>query len=175
MRPETTVDIPADWLVQQPHLPDRCTRHGLPAVRRVGFAVRSRPIASRRRVLPGYSSVDSASDHPRRVRVVEVSGWPLCAACERQRTLATALATALIVGGLLMIVAASVAGIVAARAPLPVVAAFAAGLVAVLLAPLVLRWGGLQQVTRAQATADGAAVRLTDPHPAFTTRLSLVT
>jgi hypothetical protein len=174
VRPETTVDIPADWLVQQPHLPDRCAKHGLPAVRRVGFAVRSR--RSHRRTPPtGYSRFDSAAEYTQQVRVVEVSGWPLCAACVRQRTLGVTLAAVLFFGGLSALLAAALAGILTDRVGLPTVVVFAVGLATATSAPLVLRWGSLPQVTGSQATADGGAVRLTDPHPAFTASLPLAT
>jgi hypothetical protein len=61
------------------------------------------------------------------------------------------------------------------RATVAVIVAFAAGVTAVLLAAPVLRWGSLPRVTGTHATADGAAVRLTRPHPAFTASLPLVT
>jgi len=61
------VEVPAAWLATAPELPDRCVRHGLPAVRRVDFVIKSRPKLSpwRRTLLPGYSSLDRAAEYAR--------------------------------------------------------------------------------------------------------------
>ena len=108
----TTVDIPADWLAQEPPLPDHCVRHGRPAVRRVTFAVRSNPrIGSRKKVFqPGYTSLDRAEEYAEQVKIVKVSGWPLCESCVRHRTLGLAGAGVLFLGGLLAMIAGFVIG-----------------------------------------------------------------
>src|SRR5690606_14881003 len=95
------VDVSAEWLEGGPELPDRCVRHGLPAVRRADFVIRSRPkISPRRRLLvPGYTALDRAAEYRRAVRWVRVTGWPLCATCVRDRRVYLGLASVLFFGG----------------------------------------------------------------------------
>jgi hypothetical protein len=169
----TAVDIPADWLAQEPPLPDRCVQHGRPAVRRVTFAVRSNPkISSRGKAFqPGYTSLNRAEEYARQVKIVKVTGWPLCRQCVQRRTAGLALAGALFFGGLL----AMIAGFVLAAADdgpnaallIPILVGFAA----VLVSPLPLRSASLPTLARAQATADGSAVHVVDADPKFIEQL----
>lgn len=104
------MEVPAAWLATAPELPDRCVRHGLPAVRRVDFVIKSRPKLSpwRRTLLPGYSSLDRAAEYARAVKLTRVSGWLLCARCHRVRTTGLVLASLLFFGGVATIVVAFV-------------------------------------------------------------------
>jgi hypothetical protein len=170
---ETAVDVTVDWLADTPRLPDRCVRHGLPTVRRVDLAVKSRPkIAPRRKVLlPGYTSLNRADEYLRQVKVTRVSGWPLCAQCVRERTLGLILAGVLFFGGLAAMLVAFVVGALA-DGPQPLLAVpILGGFAAILASPLALRWGGLPRLTQAETTDDGAAVRVVDPHPEFAAQL----
>jgi len=170
---QDAVDIPVDWLATRPHLPDRCVRHGLPAVQRVDFAVRSRPMISPRRkvLLPGYTSVNRADEYLKKLTVTKVEGWPLCARCVRDRATGVAIAGVLFFGGLVAVVAAFIAGGVMAGTHLLLAIPILAGLAAILVSPLPLRHGSLARLTRAQTTDDGTAVRVSDPHPDFADRL----
>lgn len=167
------VDVSAQWLEGGPELPDRCVRHGLPAVRRADFLVRSRPkISSRRRMLlPTHTAVDRADEYLRAVKAVRLTGWPLCATCVRDRLVYLALAGVLFFGGLAALVAAFVAGgVMAGDQPLlliPILAGFAA----MLLSPIPLTRAALPRLTRTETTVDGTAVRITEPHPEFVARL----
>lgn len=167
------VDVSAEWLEGGPALPDRCVRHGLPAVRRVDFVARSRPkISSRRRMLlPTHTALDRADEYLRAVKAVRLSGWPLCATCVRDRRAYLALAGVLFFGGLAAVVVAFIAGgVLAGDQPLlliPILAGFAA----MLLSPIPLTRGALPRLTGTETTVDGTAVRITDPHPEFVARL----
>jgi hypothetical protein len=169
----TTVDIPTDWLAQEPELPDRCVQHGLPAVRRETFAVRSNPkIGSRKKVFqPGYASLNRAEEYARQVKIVKVSGWPLCRRCVQRRTVGLALAGVLFLGGLLAMIAGFVVAAVGDGpngAPLiPILLGFAA----ILVSPLSLRWASLQRLAQAEVTTDGSAVHIADPSQDFVERL----
>jgi len=62
---QPAVDLPVGWLSTHPPLPDRCARHGLPAVRRVDFAVKSQPRTSPKCkvLLPGYTSLNRTDEY----------------------------------------------------------------------------------------------------------------
>lgn len=167
------IDIPADWLATQPALPDRCVKHGLPAVRRVDFVVKSRPRVSSpwRMLLPGYTALNRGEEYAKQVTFVTVHGWPLCAQCARRRSTGLSLAGILFFGGL-----AAIAGAVIARLAMPDPSLLLAipilgGFVAMLLSPLPLRWAGLPQLTQTQATADGTAVHVDHPASEFSTQI----
>jgi hypothetical protein len=165
-------DVPTAWLASKPTLPDRCVRHGLPAVRRVDFVVKSRPkISPRRKVLlPGYTSLNRADEYLQQVKATRVSGWPLCARCVRERTVGLTLAGLMFFSGLAAMVIAFVVGLAVGPQPLLAVP-FLGGFAAMLASPLALRWGGLPRLTRTETTEDGTAVRIIDPHPDFTAQL----
>lgn len=159
------LDIPSAWLAQGPALPDRCVRHGLPAARRVTFAVRSNPwIGPHTRVfLPGYTALNRAEEYAMQVRIAKVSGWPLCRICARRRLAGLTAAAVLFAGGL----AATVAGLAGDGAVPPVVVGFTA----VLLSPAPLQWASLGSLSRAELTTDGKAVHVTGASPGFAAQL----
>lgn len=161
----TSVDIPAAWLALEPALPDRCVLHGLPAARRVTFAVRSNPwLASRTRVfLPGYTAVNRAEEYARQVQIARVSGWPLCRLCARRRLAGLTAAAVLAAAGL----ATALTVLAAGGGEPPVLLGFAA----VLLSPLPLRWASLGSLSRAALSTDGKAVHVTGASPDFTAQL----
>jgi hypothetical protein len=169
----TTVDIPVEWLAQEPPLPDRCAAHGLPAVRRVTFAVRSNPkIGSRAKVFqPGYTSLNRAEEYAKQVKIVKVSGWPLCAKCARRRTLGLTLAGLLFFGGLVAMIAGFVVAAVddgPNKAPMiPILVGFAA----ILLSPLPFRSASLPKIAQAEVTADGTSIHVAGPSAAFIDQL----
>lgn len=169
MPAEATVDIPTEWLAQDPPLPDRCVLHGLPAVETVTFAVRSKPkIGSRKKVfLPGYTSLNRADEYLRQVQIAKVSGWPLCPQCVRRRRLGLRLAGLLFFAGLAAMIAGFVLGAVADGPNPALLAPILIGLAAILVSPVPLRWASLPQLTRAELTPDGAAVRVANPSAAF--------
>lgn len=168
------VDVSAEWLEGGRALPDRCVRHGLPAVRSVAFVVRSRPkISSRRRMLlPTHTAFDRADEYLRAVRTVTVSGWPLCATCVRERRTWLSLAGVLFFGGLAALVASFViGGLMSGDQPLLLIPLLA-GFAAILASPIPLGRGALPRLTRAETTSDGQSVRITEPHPEFVARLA---
>jgi hypothetical protein len=147
--------------------------HGEPAVRRVTFGIRSKPvIGSRKKLLvPGYTSVNRAAEYLEQVQAVKATGWPLCARCVRQRTLGLVLTNVLFFGGLAVFAATFVTGAVA-DPPAPVlVVMFLGGLAAILLAVVPLQRASLPRLSRAEVTPDGAAVQVSDPSPEFTAQL----
>ena len=164
-----TVEIPTAWLAGEPRLPDTCVRHGLPAVRRVTFAVRSKPaVGSRKRAfLPGYTSLNRADEYVRQVRVAKVTGWPLCAECVRRRRLGLALAAVLFFGGAAAMIAGFVAGAVSDGPDRALLVPILAGFAAILLSPVPLRWASLPRLTRAELTADGSTVHVSDASSTF--------
>jgi hypothetical protein len=168
-----TIDIPVGWLAQEPELPDRCARHGLPVASRVTFAVKSAPrIGSRRKLLlPAYTAVDRAAEYLRQVRIVKVTGWPLCARCLTRRAKGLALAAILLIGGVALMAGTLIAGAVADPPPGALVLLFLAGFAAMLISVLPFGRVGLARLTGAEVTADGTAVRVTGPSPEFTAGL----
>jgi hypothetical protein len=169
----TTVDIPADWLAGEPALPDRCVRHGRPAARRVRFAIRSNPrIGSRKKVFqPGYTSLNRMAEYSRQVKIVKVSGWPLCSACARQRTAGLALTGVLFFAGLLAMIGGFVAGAMASGPNPAILLPILLGFAAVLASPWPLRLAALPRLAGAEVTPDGSAVRVTGASPEFTAQL----
>jgi hypothetical protein len=170
---ETAVDISTQWLTTEPALPDRCVRHGLPAVRRVTFAVKSNPnIGSRKKVLvPGYTSVDRAAEYLRQVKIVKAAGWPLCARCVRRRVIGLTAAGVLLVGGLAALVGAFVVGAVG-DPPVPVLMLlFFGGFAAILLSVLPFQRVSLGRLSQAHVTTDGAAVHVSNPSLEFAAEL----
>jgi hypothetical protein len=165
----TTVDIPAGWLAQEPPLPDHCVRHGRPAARRVTFAVRSDPkIGSRKKVFqPGYTSLNRAEEYAQQVKIVKVSGWPLCESCVRRRTLGLAGTGVLFFGGLLAMIAGFIIGALDDGTNRALLIPILLGFAAMLLSPLPLRSASLPRITQTQVSADGAAVRVTDASAEF--------
>jgi len=157
-----TVDIPTDWLTQEPPLPDRCVRHGLPAVRRATFAVRSNPkIGSRAKVFqPGYTSLNRAEGYARQVKIVKVTGWPLCQRCVRARNVRLAVAAILFLGGLLMMITGFVIATADDGPNKALIAPILFGFAAILVSPVPFSAASLPKVAQAQATADGSAVHV---------------
>jgi hypothetical protein len=169
----TAVDIPSDWLSHEPELPVHCVQHGLPAVRRVTFAVRSNPeIGSRKKVFqPGYTSLNRAEEYARQVKIVKVSGWPLCPQCVRRRIVGLSFAGVLFFGGLLAMIAGFVVGAVDDGSNPALLIPILLGFAAVLVSPLPFRSASLPRIARAQVTADGSAVHVADPSPQFMEQL----
>jgi hypothetical protein len=169
----TAVEIPSDWLAREPQLPDRCAAHGLPAVRRVTFAVRSKPkIGSRAKVFqPGYTSLNRAEEYAKQVKIVKVSGWPLCANCVRRRTAGLVLAGLLFFGGLLaMIVGFVVAAVDDGPDKTPMIPILL-GFAAILLSPLPFRFASLPKITHAEVTANGSVVHVSEASTSFAEQL----
>lgn len=173
MPAETAVDIKAEWLANELPLPGCCVKHGLPAARNVTFAVRSDPrIGSRKKVLvPGYTSVNRAAEYLTQVKIVKVARWPLCARCVRQRTAGLTATGALLVAGLVALIAAGVAGGHGDAPAWLLTVLFLGGLAAMLLSVIPFQQASLGRLARAQVTHDGAAVHVTNPSPAFTAGL----
>lgn len=173
MPTHTTVDIPADWLAQNPSLPDRCAAHGLPAVRRVTFAVRSNPKISPRKkaFLPGYTSLNRAEEYARQVQIAKVSGWPLCSRCVRQRRVGLVAAGVLFFGGLLAMIGGFVAGAVDDGSNPGLLVPILTGFAAMLLSPIPLSRASLMKITRTQLTPDGTALRVSQPSSQFVAQL----
>jgi hypothetical protein len=170
---ETAVNISTDWLAAEQMLPEHCVRHGLPAVRRVTFAVKSNPkIGSRKKALvPGYTSVDRAAEYLQQVKIVKATAWPLCARCVRRRIVGLTLASVLLLGGLVALVSAFVVGAVGDPAVPVLMLLFFGGFAAMLLSVLPFQRVSLGRLSQAHVTDDGAAVQLTNPSREFIAEL----
>jgi hypothetical protein len=170
---ETAVNISTDWLAAEPMLPEHCVRHGLSAVRRVSFAVKSNPkIGSRKKVLlPGYTSVDRAAEYLQQVKIVKATGWPLCARCVRRRIIGLVLAGALVLGGLVALASAFAVGAVGDPAAPVLMLLFFGGFAAMLLSVLPFQRVSLGRLAQAHVTDDGAAVQVTGASREFTADL----
>jgi hypothetical protein len=164
------IEIPVEFLAAGASLPDVCTRHGSPAVQRADFVIKSRPDLGSpgKLAIPGYTVLNRAEDYARKVKSIEVRGWPLCRRCVRRRAGGRTAAGVLFFGGTAAMVIAAIAALTIADGNRLLSIPFMAGFVtAVLLAPWMFAWAGLALITRAQATADGTAVRVDEPHAEF--------
>jgi hypothetical protein len=171
-RPHTSarsVSVPASWVTSGRAMPAHCARHGLPAARRADFALQSRPQMPNNQWTNGnlFSTVGRLSDRARRVKVVRVQAWPLCARCARTRAIWLTAAQILFWGGLAAAVGAIVARILADE-PSPVLGIpLLGGFALVLASPFVLQVAALGRITQAETSADGSQVLVRDAHPAF--------
>lgn len=163
------VEVSADRLNSGQVLPGCCAKHGLPAVRRVDFVVKSRPkLKSVGRLwVPGYTAVDRTADYLTRVKFIKVAGWPLCITCVRRRTLGLALASLLFFGGIAAIAAAVVIGLATSPGNRLLAIPFLAGFVAIVASPWPFSWGGLPRITQTEATPAATAVIVHRPHSRF--------
>jgi hypothetical protein len=170
---ETAVDISTGWLEQELRLPEHCVLHGLPAARKVTFALKSDPkIGSRKKVLvPGYTSVDRAAEYLGQVKIVKAPGWPFCRRCLRQRAIGLGLASTLLAGGFLALAGAFVAGAIADPPAGVLMLLFFAGFAAMLLSVVPFQRVGLGRLSKAQVSADGSTVHVTGPSSEFTAEL----
>jgi hypothetical protein len=164
------IEIPTAFLAEQTPLPGVCVRHGAPAIRRADFVIKSRPDPGSpgKLAIPGYTVLNRAEDYAKKVKFIEVHGWPLCARCVRRRTGGRMAAGVLFFGGITAMVISAVAALTVADGNRLLSIPFMIGFVtAALLAPWVFAWSGLTLVTRTQATPDGGAVQVGDPHEEF--------
>ncbi|WP_260194768.1 hypothetical protein [Actinophytocola gossypii] len=163
--------LPADVVQRPGNLPRYCSRHGLPAVRRVDFALQSavRIEGSRFRAVGGSGALgmaDRLGQHGKKVRVVHVRSWPLCGRCNRTRVGWLTLAAIMFFGGLTAFVGSLIVGIVVDGAQ--VLAAVAVGgFVLLPLAAFPFARGGLARIVGARTSPDGATVLVENPSQAF--------
>jgi len=162
------MQISADRLNAGQVFPDCCAKHGLPAVRRVDFVVKSRPkLGSMGRLaVPGYTAVGRAAEYLTKVKFIKVAGWPLCIRCVRRRTLGLAVAGVLFFGGVAAIAVAVVIALATSPGRLLAVP-FLAGFLAILASPWPFTWGGLPRITQTESTLDATAVIVHRPHSRF--------
>ncbi|BEL08127.1 hypothetical protein Q0Z83_063180 [Actinoplanes sichuanensis] len=168
------IEIPTEFLADGARLPDVCARHGSSAAQRADFVIKSRPDLGSpgRLAIPGYTVLNRADDYAKKVKFIEVSGWPLCARCVRRRAGGRLAAGILFFGGIAAMVISAVAGLTFADGNRLLSIPFMAGFVeAALLAPWIFAWSGLALTTRTQATPDGTAVRVDEPDPEFRRQL----
>jgi hypothetical protein len=168
----TELELPASWLATEPALPDCCSRHGRPAVRRARFVIQSKPPKQSR--LGTWNMLGIAGyliERQRQVKIVRVAGWPLCASCRRTRIVGLYLAQAMFWGGLAAFVSAIVVRVVRAE-PDPLLAwPMLGGFALMLGSPVALTFGGLGRIVRARTAPDGSAVLVTGPDPEFARQL----
>jgi hypothetical protein len=138
----------------------------------VTFAIKSNPkIGSRKRVVPGYTSVDRAAEYLQQVKIAKAVGWPLCARCVRQRDIGLGAAGVLLLGGLAVLAGAFVFGVVGEPAVLVLMLLFFGGFAAMLLSVLPFQRVSLGRLSLAYVTADGSAVHVSNPSPEFAAEL----
>lgn len=169
MTGDRSIAIPAGVLAGVPARSTVCAWHGLPAVRRAGFALQSRPA---RRAGPRYgenvlSMTARLAENAAQVKVSRISGWPLCGRCVRTRRLWLAVAAVLFWGGLAAVAAGVVARVVLGEATAALAVPFVGGIVMAIVSPAPFVAGSLPRVTRARTSADGTYVQVTDADPRF--------
>lgn len=169
------VTLAADYVQRPGNLPTHCSRHGLPAVRHVDFALQSRTRieGSRLRQVGGggvAGMADRLGQHAKNVRVIHVKGWPLCAGCGRERAGWLTLASVMFFGGLAAFAGSMVVGLVADG-----VRAFAAvaagGFVLMPLSAIPFARGSLARLVGARTSAEGSLVLVQNPSHAFLAEL----
>jgi hypothetical protein len=139
------VELPAEWLARTSILPDRCARHGQPAVRRIRLMIKSR----------------SGGPPPLRV-----DGWPICATCAQAIVVGRTVANTLLWGGLLGLGLGFVQGSLVT---------VMLGLAAIVGSAVPFWRGSLSRLTPAELSADGTTVLLHEAHPTFADDLRALT
>lgn len=167
------IEIPTETLAAGRPLPGVCAKHGLPAVQRVDFVVKSRPDLGSpgRLAIPGYTALSRAEEYVKKVTFVEVRGWPLCARCVRRRATGRIAAAALLFGGLGVMILSVVVTLTVAQGNRLWSIPFLAGFAAMILSPWPFSWAGLPRVTQTQANRDGSAVVVDHPNDEFCRQL----
>lgn len=165
------VTLPAEFVRHPGNLPAHCTRHGLMAVRRADFALQSTVNieGSRLRAVGGSGAVGMAErlgQHAKKVRVVQVKGWPLCALCVRTRASWLTVASVVFFGGLVAFVGSLLVGLLADGVQ-ALAAVAVAGFVVMPLAAFPFVRGSMGRIVGARTSADGAFVVVQDPSQAF--------
>lgn len=149
-------------------VPDHCSQHGLPAVRRKDFAIPSRPAIT----TSHWSNLTKGMnarlwEWMQKVKHVRVRGWPLCQRCLNARMPWMPLAMLMFWGGAAWIVGLVVAGLATAVSEAFFSYTFFAAFGVMIGAVLPGVRGGYQRIIRAHASDDGTAVVVESPHPVF--------
>jgi hypothetical protein len=165
---DRSIALPAGALATVPARCTLCARHGAPAAHRIGFDLQSRPALQARRGDGNLlSTAGRLGEHAKRVKILEITEWPLCGRCVQARRLWLVVAGVLFWGGLVAIAAGVVMRVVLGE-PTPLVAAsFIGGLVMVLVSPAPFVAGSLPRLTRARTSVDGGFVQVNDADPRF--------
>lgn len=169
MRSVSSVTLPAE-LVQEPgNLPEHCSRHGRPAVKRADF-----PLRVRKRPAAGGATLTNAAlsagrtERMNRPRSLLVRGWPLCQACVRSRMAWFTATIVLFFGGLVAFFGALAVQVAVDDAPVNALALTAMiGFIAMVTAALPSYLSGYPRVVKADPTPDGESVMVIDPSEAF--------
>lgn len=169
------VELPADFVQRPGKLPNHCSRHGRPAVRRVDFALQSKVDieGSRLGTVAGTGVVGMAErlgQHAKKVRVIHIKGWPLCRRCARTRASWLTLASVVFFGGLATFVGSLIVGLVSDGVQ-ALAAVAVAGVVLMPLAAFPFAYGSLGNLVGARTSSDGALVLVHDPSHAFLAEL----
>ncbi|GAB1691690.1 hypothetical protein [Krasilnikovia sp. M28-CT-15] len=161
--------IPAPRLAAVTGGLNHCVRHGEPAVKRVRFALQSRPQVTGNRANLGnvLATAGRVAEHAGAARVTRLTDWPLCRRCARTRGWGLGVASVMFFGGVLAVLAAfgiraTMDGPSLALAPL-----LLGGFVAVVAAPWPFVLGSIPRIIQARTSTDGGSVLITAAHPAF--------
>lgn len=164
--------VPANWMCATTTMPAHCVRHGLPAVRRVDLALQSRPQMANN--LPTRGNIlglgSRLGEWGQRVKTTRVHGWPLCSRCVTQRCTWIWPTRVLFWGGLVLVIGAVAASILAGPAPLLGIPML--GGCAMMLASVVpFTRASYPRIVQAQTSVDGSQVIITNPHPYFASEM----
>ena len=100
-------------------------------------------------------------------KAIVTPAWPFCDQCRRRRLVAIVIASAIVAGGVVTMVAPFASGYTDAA-----VRTFAVGLVIAMLGYVGFHWATLASVARVRLTHDGQQVRVTRPSDAFVAQLN---
>jgi hypothetical protein len=172
-----TYAVPAPLLVDVQDRLEVCSWHGEPAVRRIRFALQSKPELPGSRLNSGnaLATAGRLGAHFQKTKITRFTSWPLCHRCLRTRRVWMTLAIICFWGGSALVIGVIVASMAAGR-PLPSLAAFFyTGLVMLPLALFPFIRGSLPRIVRARTSEDGSQVNFVDPHPRFVEQVRTMT
>ncbi|WP_139320631.1 hypothetical protein [Saccharomonospora sp. CUA-673] len=166
------VTLPAELVGQPGHVSRHCTRHGEPAARYRDFKLQSsvKLEGSRWWSANVLTMSSDAGDYAKKVKVAEVTGWPLCSRCLRMRARWMVVAAVLFYGGLLAVASPFVAAIFV-DVPGWMAGVGAAGFVALPVSAWPFSRGSIPRVIGARTSADGAFVVVRSPSSEFVSGL----
>jgi hypothetical protein len=154
------------WWVQHGYgIPDVCSRHGRPEIRRGRMVIESKPPGWTYATIPAGLLIFAVLRAVLRKAIV-TPAWPFCERCGRRRTIAIAIASTIVAAG----VATMVAGFQSSDEDV-VAVYFGAGLVIALTGYVGFHWATPAAIAGVRLTGDGQHVTLKRASAAFEARL----
>jgi hypothetical protein len=172
-----TSAVPASLLVDVQDRLEVCSWHGEPAVRRIRFALQSKPELSGSRLNSrnALATAGRLGEHFQKTKITRFTAWPLCRRCVRTRRVWMTMALLCFWGGSALVVGVIAASLVAGR-PLPSLAPlFYTGLVMLPLALFPFLRGSIPRIVRARTSEDGSQVDFVDADQRFIDQVTSLT